>query len=154
MHGLERRLPPLVDPASRATSSTSRTCSTRSCSPPSTRSPGEGAVYNVGSGAQTTLRELAEAARGVFAIAEQPNWGSFPARGWDTDVWVADPRRIEAELGWRARTPIEAGLAATAQWLGGRSAAGGALPRRDRSRCAEPRSLELPLPATATKGSG
>jgi len=117
VHGLDGRLPPLVDPriardfvyledvldAFRLAAERAR--------------PGEGAVYNVGSGAQTTLRDLAEAARRVFGIAEQPAWGSFPARHWDTDVWVADPRRIEAGLGWRARTPIDEGLAATARWL-------------------------------------
>jgi UDP-glucose 4-epimerase len=79
--------------------------------------PGEGAVYNVGSGMQTTLRELVEAARRVFGVAREPAWGAFPARDWDTDVWVADPRRIAAQLGWRARTSIEEGLAATGRWL-------------------------------------
>jgi dolichol-phosphate mannosyltransferase len=88
--------------------------------------PGEGAVYNVGSGHQTTLRELAEIARRVFGIAEQPAWAAFPARQWDTDVWVADPGRIGRELGWSARTPLDEGLATTAAWLraGGSALAG------------------------------
>jgi dolichol-phosphate mannosyltransferase len=117
VHGLERRLPPLVDPRTARDFVYVEDVLDAFLLAAQRARPGDGAVYNVGSGAQTTLRELAEAARRVFAIADPPAWGSFPARHWDTDVWVADPRRIEAELGWRARTPIEAGLAATARWL-------------------------------------
>ncbi len=79
--------------------------------------PGAGAVYNVGCGAQTTLRELVDAARRTFAIAEEPDWAAYPARDWDTDVWVADARRAADELGWRARTPLVTGLEAFAEWV-------------------------------------
>jgi UDP-glucose 4-epimerase len=134
VHGLERRLPPLVDPRTARDFVYVEDVLDAFLLAAERARPGEGAVYNVGSGAQTTLRELAEAARRVFAIAEQPAWGSFPARHWDTDVWVADPRRIEAELGWRVRTPIDAGLAATARWLGERPQ----LAARYRAAIAEP----------------
>jgi dolichol-phosphate mannosyltransferase len=66
---------------------------------------------------QTSLRELAEVARRVFSIEEEPAWAAFPARDWDTDVWVADARRAADELGWQARTSLEAGLAAFAHWM-------------------------------------
>jgi nucleoside-diphosphate-sugar epimerase len=117
VHGLEGRLPPLVDPRIARDFVYIEDVLDAFLLAARRARPGEGAVYNVGSGAQTTLRELAEAAHEVFAIAEQPAWGSFPARHWDTDVWVADSRRVAAELGWRARTPLAAGLAATARWL-------------------------------------
>jgi nucleoside-diphosphate-sugar epimerase len=118
VHGLERRLPPLVDPATARDFVYVEDVAEAFVRAAQHARPGEGAVYNVGSGAQTTLRELVEAARAVFGIAEQPGWGSFPARRWDTDVWVADPSRIHAELGWHARTPVADGLDATARWLG------------------------------------
>jgi dolichol-phosphate mannosyltransferase len=117
VHGLDRALPPLVDPnIARDFVYVDDLLDAFLLAAEHAR-PGEGAVYNVGSGMQTTLRELAAAARLVFGIEQQPEWGSFPARHWDTDVWIADPRRIEAELGWRVRTPIDEGLAATARWL-------------------------------------
>jgi UDP-glucose 4-epimerase len=116
-HGLEGRLPPLVDPATARDFVYVEDVADAFLLAAERARPGEGAVYNVGSGVQTTLGELVEAARRVLAIAARPDWGSHPPRGWDTDVWVADPCRIAAELGWRARTPIEDGLAATAAWL-------------------------------------
>lgn len=78
---------------------------------------GAGAIYNLGTGTQTTLRELVETARSVLGVARKPAWGGFPARGWDTSVWVADPARIRAELGWAPRHDVAGGLAATADWM-------------------------------------
>ncbi len=115
--GLDRRLPPLADPAiARDFVYVEDVCDAFLLAAARAR-PGAGAVYNVGSGRQTTLRELAEVARGVFAIEEEPAWAAFPARDWDTDVWVADARRAAEELGWHALTPLEAGLAAFAGWM-------------------------------------
>ena len=115
--GLERRLPPLADPAiARDFVYVEDVCDAFLLAAERAQ-PGEAAVYNVGSGAQTTLRELAEVARRTFAIDEEPAWAAFPTRDWDTDVWVADARRAEAELGWRARTRLEAGLALFAHWM-------------------------------------
>ncbi len=50
-------------------------------------------------------------------IAAQPRWSSVPDRVWDTSVWVADVRHIERELGWRAQTSIETGLARMIAWV-------------------------------------
>jgi dolichol-phosphate mannosyltransferase len=115
--GLERRLPPLADPAiARDFIYVEDVCDAFLLAAQRAQ-PGAGAVYNVGSGHQTTLRELAEVARRVYAIEEEPAWAAFPARDWDTDVWVADARSAAAGLGWSARTSLEAGLAAFAQWM-------------------------------------
>jgi nucleoside-diphosphate-sugar epimerase len=116
-HGLDGRLPPLADPAiARDFVYVEDVCDAFMLAA-ARAVPGAGAVYNVGSGAQTTLRELAEVARRVFGVEEAPAWAAFPAREWDTDVWVADARRIADELGWRARTPLEIGLASFARWM-------------------------------------
>jgi nucleoside-diphosphate-sugar epimerase len=78
-----------------------------------------GAVYNVGSGVQTTLRELVELTRGIFGLEEEPRYGTEPPRSWDTSVWVADAGRIRRELGWRPAVPLVDGLRRTAAWLEG-----------------------------------
>jgi hypothetical protein len=76
-----------------------------------------GAVYNVGSGVQTTLREVVAVARRVLAIAAEPSWGTMPPRSWDTSVWVADVRAIDAGIGWRPATAFAEGFARMAAWL-------------------------------------
>jgi nucleoside-diphosphate-sugar epimerase len=76
-----------------------------------------GAVYNLGTGVQTTLRQAAEAAAGVFRYRGEPAWGSMPNRRWDTTVWVADARKARRELGWAPRTPFAGGLRAFRAWF-------------------------------------
>lgn len=75
-----------------------------------------GAVYNVGTGTQTTLREVVEIARGVLNIKAEPQWGTMPAREWDSSIWRADSRRIQAELGWRPRYSFKDGFSLMAAW--------------------------------------
>jgi UDP-glucose 4-epimerase len=76
-----------------------------------------GRVFNLGTGRQTTLREIVETARRLFGVKEEPVWNTMPQRTWDTKVWVADSVRIRTELGWEPKTTLEQGLAATAEWL-------------------------------------
>ncbi len=83
-----------------------------------------GRIYNLGTGRQTTLREIVETARRLFRVDEEPLWNTMPQRSWDTTIWVADSARIRAELGWEPRTSLEQGLVATAEWL---KAAGAAI---------------------------
>ena len=116
-HGLDRRLPPLADPRIARDFVYVEDVVEAFLLAAERAAPGAGAVYNVGSGTQISLRELAEIARRVYGIADEPAWDAFPARDWDTDVWVADARRAATDHGWRARTPLEAGLAAFAHWM-------------------------------------
>jgi len=77
----------------------------------------QGAVYNVGSGRQTTLREMVQIVCGALELELEPQWGSAPQRRWDTTTWLADPGRIGRELGWRSQMPLEDGVARMAHWL-------------------------------------
>ena len=63
------------------------------------------------------MREVVDAARAVLSIQRQPEWGSMAARDWDSEVWQADIRKIEQELGWRPRYSFEQGFAQTVQWF-------------------------------------
>lgn len=76
-----------------------------------------GAIYNVGTGIQTKLRDAVETARHEFNIVAPATWGSMPSRAWDTSVWVADASRIKADLGWEPKYTFEQGLRATVAWL-------------------------------------
>jgi nucleoside-diphosphate-sugar epimerase len=76
-----------------------------------------GAVYNVGTGVQTSLREVVQTAQRAMKIAAEPAWGSMPNRQWDTNVWVSDSRRIRTELGWQPLYTFEQGLRQTVHWF-------------------------------------
>jgi UDP-glucose 4-epimerase len=81
--------------------------------------PGQeiGAVYNVGTGVQTSLSQVVEVARRVLNIAKEPSWGTMPDRAWDTSVWVADNRQIREKLGWQPEQDFERGFAQMVAWL-------------------------------------
>ena len=76
-----------------------------------------GAVYNVGSGVQTTLEELVELVRRRFGTKIVPEWGTMANRSWDTNVWVANNQKIVRELGWKPRHTLDEGLEAFARWF-------------------------------------
>ncbi len=77
----------------------------------------KGAVYNVGSGTQTTLRDIVATVREILRIPAEPEWGSMQARAWDTNIWVSDSRKIARQLNWRASTSLERGLTEFADWF-------------------------------------
>lgn len=76
-----------------------------------------GVVYNVGSGVQTTLRQIVDATRRLLEVQAVPKWGSMPDRSWDTNVWVSDPSRIMRDLGWTPKLDLENGLLKTIDWF-------------------------------------
>ena len=76
-----------------------------------------GAIYNIGTGSQTTLRELVTAARSIMGIKAEPQWGTMANRHWDTSVWVADNRKAMARLGWKPGLTVKEGLSALVDWF-------------------------------------
>jgi len=75
------------------------------------KTPSErGSVYNLGTGIQTTLRQVSMVARQTFGLTTDPQWGSMPARIWDTSTWVANNKKIRAELGWSPKFTFEQGF--------------------------------------------
>jgi UDP-glucose 4-epimerase len=110
-------LPPLVNPEVARdyvyVDDVSEACVLAAASPTGER----GAVFNVGTGVQTSLSEVVEIARGVMGVSKEPSWGSMPNRQWDTDVWVADKTKIERELGWQSRFTFEDGFRETVKWF-------------------------------------
>lgn len=76
-----------------------------------------GAVYNVGTGVQTSLREVVDVVRRLMRIKAEPNWNSMPNRPWDTNIWVANNRKIRDELGWQPRHTFEQGFRLMVNWF-------------------------------------
>lgn len=76
-----------------------------------------GAIYNVGTGRQTAMREVIEVVRRVMAITVEPEWHTMQNREWDTNHWAANNEKIQKELGWHPRYTFEQGFARTLDWF-------------------------------------
>lgn len=117
MRGFEGRFPPLVNPdVARDYVYVDDVCDAYLLAA-SLPQEEPGAIYNVGTGVQTTLRGVVQVARRALAIQVEPEWGSMQDRRWDTRIWVADNRKIQQVLGWGARHLLEDGFQLTVDWL-------------------------------------
>ncbi|MFY9579944.1 MAG: NAD-dependent epimerase/dehydratase family protein [Gaiellaceae bacterium] len=80
-----------------------------------------GAVYNVGGGAEATMREAIDALERIsgqtLELLERP-----VAKG-DVRRTAADTKAIARDVGWRATTPLDNGLQAQWEWAANRVAA-------------------------------
>jgi nucleoside-diphosphate-sugar epimerase/glycosyltransferase involved in cell wall biosynthesis len=74
-----------------------------------------GDSFNIGTGTQTTIGELAALARDVYGIADGPFF-EMPARAWDVGAWFANAARAREVLGWESRTSLRDGLERMTQW--------------------------------------
>jgi UDP-glucose 4-epimerase len=74
----------------------------------------EGGVFNVGTGAATSVLELHRACRAVAGDAAEPLFE--PARLGDVRRSLLDSSRAARELGWRARVDLDEGLRTTRDW--------------------------------------
>jgi UDP-glucose 4-epimerase len=74
-----------------------------------------GSVYNVGTGRRRTLLEVIEILGAI--LGERPTPRFEPARAGDIRDSLADVRRIQQELGYRAEVGVEEGLSLTLEWL-------------------------------------
>lgn len=75
-----------------------------------------GDSFNIGTGRQTTIAEVATLARQVFRISADPVF-TMPQRKWDVSHWYANVEKAAAQLGWRPRTSLEDGFQQTVAWF-------------------------------------
>jgi nucleoside-diphosphate-sugar epimerase len=78
----------------------------------------EPGIYNVGGGEEATLRDSLVLLEKVAGRRLDVAYGA-PARG-DMRRTAADTTRFEQATGWRARTPLRAGLEAHWAWAAAR----------------------------------
>jgi len=72
-------------------------------------------IYNIGSGIATTMVEVADTAKKVFEIKEDPVF-STNLRQWDLEKWYSDSSRAQSDLGWKASISFNEGLRRTRDW--------------------------------------
>jgi len=76
-----------------------------------------GTAFNIGTGIETRICDLAEITRKVFGVREAPQYGTLRQRDWDVTRWRADTRRAAAHLDFRSSIPLAEGLAKTRDWM-------------------------------------
>ncbi len=75
-----------------------------------------GLSINIATGNRTTLAEVAGAAKTVFGLPGDAEFGSHRNRKWDLSNWYGNPALAKAKLDWVATTPFVEGLKLTAEW--------------------------------------
>jgi UDP-glucose 4-epimerase len=117
MHGARGTLPPLVSPeVARDFVFVDDVCDAYVLAA-RTRTAEWGPGYNVGTGVQSTVRDAVDAARRLMSIAAEPSWSSMPNYTWDSNVWVADNRKIRSVLGWQPKYTFETGFRRMHDWF-------------------------------------
>ncbi len=115
--GLEGRYPPLAAPKTSrdfifvddATAAFVRAALTVCQTTP-------GVTLNIATGARTTLEDVAQSAKKVFGLKDEPTFGAHHNRKWDLSNWYGNPAAAEAALTWKAKVSFEDGLKLTADW--------------------------------------
>ncbi len=77
--------------------------------------PGE--YFNIGTGVQSTIKEVIETAIKVTGCNTNFKWGSMENRNWDTNNWVADISKARQLLKWIPKTNLESGIKLTWDWF-------------------------------------
>ncbi len=114
--GLQKKLPPLVDPEIARDFIYIDDVVSAFIAAAASKNHAPGNIYNVGTGLQTTIREVVDLARQIFDIREEPTWGSMPNRKWDTSVWIANISKISKDLNWQPKHSFKDGFLKTIEW--------------------------------------
>lgn len=117
-HALSGKLPPFVAPlTSRDFVHVQDVCAAFVMAATQMHPQLYGESFNIGSGIQTTIAELAELTKRIFSVPENPRFGSMEGRSWDLADWYANPAKAQQALGWKATTSLEEGLRSSAVWI-------------------------------------
>jgi GDP-L-fucose synthase len=83
---------------------------------------GGGEPVNIGTGDEISIRELAETIAELTGLEGEIVWDETMPNGQPRRR--LDTTRAEAELGWRAQTPLRDGLERTVAWFRAQALAG------------------------------
>lgn len=116
LNGLQGKLPPLVNPAIARDYIYTEDVNEAYLAVATAQQAPLGSIYNVGTGIQTSLKEVVDVAQSLLPIADKPQWGTMEGRSWDTDIWVADSSKLQQEMSWKPKHSFVQGLKETIDW--------------------------------------
>jgi len=76
-----------------------------------------GEIFNIGTGVQSSIREVVETTVRVTGRTTDFRWGEMKRRMWDTSNWVADVSKARSLLGWVPKMSPEKGLSLMWEWF-------------------------------------
>lgn len=76
-----------------------------------------GEVFNIGTGVQRTLKELADVVISKTNSHSPIVCGKYEKRSFDTHIWVADIHKARSLLGWEPRYNLNSGLKENISWF-------------------------------------
>lgn len=76
-----------------------------------------GEVFNIGTGVQTTLEDFGNLVVKACDSRSSMMFGTYEKRSFDTYTWVADTKKAENMLGFRAAVSLEEGLRRCVPWF-------------------------------------
>jgi dolichol-phosphate mannosyltransferase len=115
-HGLKQQWPPLADPDAARDFVYVDDVVEAFLRAAQTRTDEWGPIYNVGTGIQTSIGDVAATARKILEIGTEPVWNTMPKRAWDANTWVSDNRKIRTQIGWKPRVNLEEGFRLMVEW--------------------------------------
>ncbi|MBT4209325.1 MAG: SDR family NAD(P)-dependent oxidoreductase [Candidatus Komeilibacteria bacterium] len=77
--------------------------------------PGE--VFNLGSGQQTSLKEIVDLIVKLTDADIKLEWNEIAGQSFDTNTWVADTKHSSEKLNWQAKYSLEQGIQETIDWF-------------------------------------
>jgi nucleoside-diphosphate-sugar epimerase len=75
-------------------------------------------VINIGSGVQTSMKDLVDIVSEESGSDVQAEWSGMEKRIWDTSSWVADVSKARRLLQWQPRITLREGVRDCLAWFG------------------------------------
>lgn len=76
-----------------------------------------GQIINVGTGKQGTLNQVVDRVVELTQARVAKQWGTDAGRPFDTNIWVANNKKLSALLNYQPRFNLSEGLFATVEWF-------------------------------------
>lgn len=76
-----------------------------------------GEVINLGSGTQSTLRQVVKAVEEVVGCPLEAHWHARSVQPWDANTWRADIAKARNLLAWSPRRTLSEGVKLFADWM-------------------------------------
>lgn len=76
----------------------------------------QGEIFNLGSGRETTIKEVVSAILKITGSKSSIKWGILPPRDFESMIWQADISKMKKLIGWKPQNSFLDGLKETIKW--------------------------------------